>query len=161
MNRLVVLLTCVGVAGLAADVARLPTGVASLATGAAGLAAGAAGSVVPGVAAQEGHPLTGTWSGDWGASATERTHVTLVMNWDGKNVTGTWNPGPDSVPLTSAFLDPTTWTVRLEVEPKVAGGTPARMTLEGRLEDLSSYHRKIVGTWTRGAERGDVRLTRD
>jgi hypothetical protein len=34
--------------------------------------------------AQEGHPLTGTWSGDWGATPTQRTHLTLVMGWDGR-----------------------------------------------------------------------------
>jgi hypothetical protein len=111
--------------------------------------------------AQEGHPLSGTWSGDWGPSATERTHLTLVMNWDGKTVTGTWNPGPDAVPLTSVYLDPTTWTVRIEADPKDGGGTAAHMAIEGRIEDLSSYHRKIAGTWTRGTAKGDFRLTRD
>ena len=111
--------------------------------------------------AQEGHPLTGTWSGDLGSSPTERTHVTIVMNWDGKTVTGTWNPGPQSVALTSVFLDPTNWSVRIEAEPKDAAGKPAHVVIDGRIDDLSYYHRKIIGTWTRGAEKGDVRLTRD
>ena len=44
--------------------------------------------------AQEGHPLTGTWGGDWGPSATQRNHLTFVMNWDGDKVTGTHQPGP-------------------------------------------------------------------
>jgi hypothetical protein len=113
------------------------------------------------VMAQEGHPLSGTWSGDWGPTATDRTHVTLVMNWDGKDVTGTWNPGPDSVPLKSVYLDPTTWTVRIEADPKDATGKPVHLAIEGRLEDLSSYHRRIVGTWTRDTGKGDFRLTRD
>src|ERR1019366_7769238 len=30
--------------------------------------------------AQQGHPLTGTWSGDWGSSPTQRNQVTFVMN---------------------------------------------------------------------------------
>ena len=46
--------------------------------------------------AQEGHPLTGVWYGDWGPNATQRNHLTIQMNWDGKNVTGIVNPGPDS-----------------------------------------------------------------
>ena len=50
--------------------------------------------------AQEGHPLTGTWAGDWGPTITQRTHLTLVMNWDGKNISGTINPGPDHARLT-------------------------------------------------------------
>lgn len=111
--------------------------------------------------AQEGHPLSGTWSGDLGPSATDRTHVTLVMNWDGKEITGTLNPGPDSVPLTSVFLDPTTWSVRIEADPRDASGKAAHLAIEGRIDDLSSYHRKLIGTWTRGTARGDIRLTRD
>ena len=112
-------------------------------------------------AAQEGHPLSGTWSGDWGSTPTDRTHVTVVMNWDGKQVTGTWNPGPDSVPLTAVFLDPTTWTVRIEADPKDAAGKASHVAIEGRIEDLSSYHRRITGTWTRDAAKGDIKLTRD
>ena len=46
--------------------------------------------------AQQGHPLTGTWNGDWGANPSQRTPVTLVMTWDGKDVKGIVNPGPDS-----------------------------------------------------------------
>src|SRR5215468_9183460 len=42
--------------------------------------------------AQFGHPLKGTWSGDWGASKDSRTHVVLEMNWDGKQITGNINP---------------------------------------------------------------------
>ncbi|PYS11864.1 MAG: hypothetical protein DMG17_21825 [Acidobacteria bacterium] len=62
---------------------------------------------------QEGHPLTGTWSGDWGPAATQRNHLTIVMNWDGKNVTGMINPGPDAIPLGSVFLNVTNWTIRI------------------------------------------------
>jgi len=53
------------------------------------------------ITAQEGHPLTGTWAGDWGSSGGARTHITMVMNWDGKAITGLLNPGPDQAPLTS------------------------------------------------------------
>src|SRR5213593_2751204 len=65
----------------------------------AGLAVTAAGL------AQEGHPLTGVWYGDWGPTAAQRNHLTIQMNWDGKNVTGIVNPGPDSFPLKVATLD--------------------------------------------------------
>ena len=51
------------------------------------------------VCAQEGHPLSGTWSGDWGPTAAQRTHLTIVLNWDGKAVTGTINPGPNAVTI--------------------------------------------------------------
>lgn len=107
--------------------------------------------------AQEGHPLTGTWSGDWGPTATERHHLTFVMNWDGENVTGVINPGPDSTEIGSVFLDVTDWTVRIQADAGDAG----RITAEGRLEDIESYHRTITGVWREGGTEGDFRLTRD
>lgn len=102
--------------------------------------------------AQEGHPLTGTWAGDWDSGAAQRTHVTMVMNWDGKAVTGIINPGPDAIPLTSVTVDWGNWTVRIEAKGIAA---------EGRLEDIGSYHRRIVGTWTQGGITGGLRLTRE
>jgi hypothetical protein len=84
----------------------------------------------------------------------------MVMSWDGKNVTGLINPGPDAVPLTSVTVDWATWTVRIEAEGK-GSGKPARISAEGRLEDIGSYHRRIAGAWTQGGTKGDFRLTRD
>jgi hypothetical protein len=105
--------------------------------------------------AQQGHPLTGTWSGDWGPTATERHPLTVVMNWDGKNVSGLINPGPDSVPLTSVFVDVNNWDVRIE-----AGGKE-KISAEGRIGDLGSYHRTLTGSWLQGTVKGDFKLTRD
>lgn len=102
--------------------------------------------------AQEGHPLTGTWAGDWGPSGGQRTHITMVMNWDGKAVTGLINPGPDVIPLTAVSVDWGTWTVRIDAKG---------ITAEGRLEDIGSYHRRIVGTWNQGGTKGDFKLTRE
>jgi hypothetical protein len=110
--------------------------------------------------AQEGHPLTGTWSGDWGPSAAERTHITMVMNWDGKSVTGTINPGPDAIPVDTIGLDVTKWIVRFDANAKNASG-PVRITAEGRLDDIASAHRTISGTWQQGSTKGDFKLTRD
>jgi hypothetical protein len=117
--------------------------------------------IVASALAQEGHPLTGTWSGDWGPSVTQRNHLTLVMSWDGKNVTGTINPGPDAVPLGNVLLDVTNWTVRIEADGKDQSGKAVHISAEGKIDDLSSAHRKLTGTWTQGATRGDFRLTRD
>jgi hypothetical protein len=105
--------------------------------------------------AQQGHPLTGTWTGDWGSNATKRTPITFVMNWDGKNVTGLINPGPDSIPLSSVYLDVNNWTVRIEAKGKEP------ISAEGRLDDIGGYHRTIKGTWRQGSTAGDFRLTRD
>jgi len=112
-------------------------------------------AMIPSGSAQQGHPLTGTWSGDWGASSTKRNQIIFVMNWDGKNVTGLINPGPDAIPIASVFVDPATWTVRIEANGK------EHISAEGKLEDLGSYHRTIKGSWTQGTTKGDFRITRD
>jgi hypothetical protein len=111
--------------------------------------------------AQQGHPLTGTWSGDWGAAGARRTQVTFVMNWDGKKVTGIINPGPDSIPLSNVTLDVTNWNVRLEADSKDAAGKPVHIAAEGKLEDIGSYHRTLKGAWHQGTQNGDFKLTRD
>ena len=113
------------------------------------------------IAAQEGHPLTGTWSGDWGSSPTQRTHLTLVLSWDGKAVTGTINPGPDAVQISSVALDVTNWSVRIEADGKDQTGKPVHISADGKIEDLSSAHRKLTGTWMQGTTKGEFRLTRD
>jgi hypothetical protein len=110
--------------------------------------------------AQEGHPLTGTWSGDWGPGTSQRTHITMVMTWDGKTVSGTINPGPDAVAVPAIALDVTNWTIRFEADAKGASG-PVRISAEGRLDDLASSHRTITGTWRQGTTKGDFKLTRD
>ena len=106
--------------------------------------------------AQQGHPLTGTWSGDWGPSPTQRTQVTFVMNWDGKKVTGIINPGPDAIPLSNVALDVSNWNIRLEADSK-----DGHISAEGKLEDIGSYHRTIKGAWHQGTKTGDFKLTRD
>jgi len=111
--------------------------------------------------AQQGHPLTGTWTGDWGSTTTQRNQVTFVMNWDGKNVTGIMNPGPDSTPLASVVVDVTTWTVRIEADTKDKSGAAVHISDEGKLDDLGSYHRTITGTWRQGTAKGDFKITRD
>ena len=73
--------------------------------------------------AQEGHPLTGTWHGDWGPTPTHRNQVTIVMNWNGKNVTGIINPGPDVIPMKVVTLDSTKWTVHIEADAKDSPAT--------------------------------------
>ncbi len=118
-------------------------------------------SIIVPAMAQQGHPLTGTWIGDWGSASGQRTAITLVMNWDGKNVTGLINPGPDSIPLGSVSVDYGSWTVRIDADTKDAAGKPVHISAEGKLEDLGSYHRTLKGTWQQGAAKGDFRLTRD
>jgi len=41
----------------------------------------------------QGHPLKGVWLGDWGTGKTNRNQVVVEMDWDGKAITGSINPG--------------------------------------------------------------------
>jgi hypothetical protein len=99
--------------------------------------------------AQEGHPLTGTWSGD-----VAQRHVTLALEWDGRNVTGTINPGPNAAKVTGATVDPSTWTIHIDAQGK------ERIAVDGRLADIGSPARTLNGTWTEGSTRSPLTLTR-
>jgi hypothetical protein len=108
--------------------------------------------------AQQGHPLVGSWSGDWGTSATERHRMLLVLDYDGQSISGVINPGRAPIALTSATLDPDTWSVRFEVTPSADNGS-MRYLIEGQLENLGSItERSIVGTWLQGERHGDFRI---
>ena len=112
-------------------------------------------------AAQEGHPLTGTWSGDWGATADKRTRITLVMTWDGKSIAGTINPGPEAMTLGRVTVDYAKWTVRIEADGKDSSGKPVRVLADGKIDALGSWHRTLSGTWTQAGAKGTFKLTRD
>jgi hypothetical protein len=104
------------------------------------------------VSAQFGHPLKGSWSGDWGPNATERSRVLLDLDWDGTRITGTINPGPDAVAIERATVDPSTWSVRLEA--------PGYL-IEGKLDNLGAYARRFSGIWTEDGVRGNFTLFRN
>jgi hypothetical protein len=75
--------------------------------------------VVGAALAQEGHPLKGTWIGDWGPNRTTRNQVFITMDWDGKMITGMINPGTDNIPIRMATLTPPT---PAPAAPRGAGG---------------------------------------
>jgi hypothetical protein len=111
--------------------------------------------------AQFGHPLKGTWSGDWGPTKDKQTHVVIEMNWDGKAITGNINPGPNAAPLQKATLDPATWGVHLEGEGKDATGKMVRYVIDGKLENIGAYQRVLSGTWTQGDVKGTFKVIRN
>jgi hypothetical protein len=112
------------------------------------------------VFAQEGHPLVGTWHGNWGTSAANRSDMTLVMDWDGKVLSGVMNPGFDGLQLQNAKLNPKDWTVHFEVDRKENAGT-VRCMVDGKIDKLGSDRRTLTGTYACGATKGDFKLTRD
>ncbi|HET9216464.1 MAG TPA: hypothetical protein VFR18_05770 [Terriglobia bacterium] len=177
--------------------------------------------VVAGAAlAQEGHPIKGSWLGDYGPNKTTRTPVFLIMDWDGKNITGMINPGTDNIPIKIATLTPPTpapatgrggggggnrgagagggnrgggggaqagaaapaapaappaappvpaapaapvqpdWLVHLEADGKDRSGAAVKIVVDGKIENIGIANRVIVGTWTAGTTKNDLRLVR-
>jgi hypothetical protein len=111
--------------------------------------------------AQFGHPLKGTWSGDWGPTKDNRTRILLELHWDGKAITGTINPGPKAVAINRAELNPDTWGVHIEGEGKDAAGAAVRYVIDGKLENIGAYQRILSGTWTEGGRKGDFKVIRN
>jgi len=116
--------------------------------------------VTPTVVAQEGHPLVGTWQGDWGPAADDRNFLTIIMNWDGKAITGLVNPGPDSSELQAVKLDSSTWSVTIETDLKDDAGQSHHFKAEGKLENIGTQTRALNGTWEDGQGKGTFTLTR-
>jgi hypothetical protein len=113
------------------------------------------------VFAQEGHPMTGTWHGTWGPDAKNRTDVTMVLTWDGKTISGLVNPGPDSVKLKQATLDPSQWAVHFELDMKDKSGTVNHVVVDGKIDDVTLIRRSIIGTWKQGNVEYPFKMTRD
>jgi len=116
--------------------------------------------------AQEGHPLVGSWHGDWGLGAAGRQDLTVVIDYapDGTSVTGIANPGYDHASLQNIQLTipkPTDWNVTFEVELKDKSGRATRYVAAGKLDKIGSDRRTLTGTWISGAAKGDFKLTRD
>jgi hypothetical protein len=107
--------------------------------------------------AQEGHPLTGTWVGDWQPTPSDRRHVTLALEWDGKNVTGTIDPGPNAARIGNVIVDVSTWTIKINAD-RTNGN--ARIVVDGRLAEIGFANRKMSGTWSEGSGTGPVTLAR-
>lgn len=101
--------------------------------------------------AQEGHPLKGSWIGEWKGNAAKGDFVLMVLDWDGSKITGVVNPGTDNMTITEATLNPADWTVHIE-----AGG----YELDGTIKELELPARSIVGTWKGEGKNGALEIVR-
>jgi hypothetical protein len=100
----------------------------------------------PGLA-QEGHPLKGSWIGEWAGNEVHSDFVMIVLDWNGREITGMINPGTDNIEITHAELDPEDWSVRIEADTEDASGRSVDYVIEGKIEDLELPNRYITGTW--------------
>lgn len=101
--------------------------------------------------AQEGHPLKGSWIGEWEGNERNGDFVLVVLDWNGSEITGTINPGTDDIAIEEASLDPEDWSVRLQA---------ADYVIEGNIRDLELPSRSIDGTWRHGDGRGNFQIVR-
>jgi len=109
------------------------------------------------------------------------------MDWDGKNITGAVNPGPNGIPIKIARIDITpgnpnreargkktpaqpgpdkvpTFKAHIEATGKDAKGNPIAIVAEGTIQDIGIPNRWIAGTWTQTSagktEKGDFKIRR-
>ena len=113
--------------------------------------------------AQFGHPLKGQWSGEWGPKD-KPNRLLLNFDWDGKEITGTINPGPNAAVVKTVVFDysnPASWGVKITAEGKDASGQPVLVSVDGKLENIGAYMKHFHGTWTQGGQKGDFAVTRN
>ena len=114
-------------------------------------------------AAQYGHPLKGSWSGDR-TDAGRSIRLLIDLDWDGTDITGVINPGPNAATITKVIVDsatPAAWAVRLEATRTDATGTAQPIVVEGTLRNIGVPGRLFAGTWTEGGASGPFSLKRN
>ena len=125
--------------------------------------------------AQFGHPLKGSWSGEWRQNVTTEHRILLDFKWEGKyginpeggTLSGTLNPGTDSAPLKNLKLTPPTggvanadapWELHFESEIKDDDGKTVKVVVDGFMENIGAYKRFITGTWQQGTMKGPFKV---
>jgi len=101
--------------------------------------------------AQEGHPLKGSWIGEWSGNTALGDFVLIVMDWNGEEVTGMINPGTDNIEIDSVELDTSDWSVVISADD---------YTIEATIENLELPSRAITGSWRSRNGRGDFEIVR-
>ena len=109
------------------------------------------GLLVNTVVAQEGHPLKGSWIGEWSGNVALGNFVLIVMDWDGESVTGMINPGTDNLVINNVELDPSDWSVEIEADG---------YTIEAKIQNLELASRALVGNWSSQNDSGDFEIFR-
>ena len=102
------------------------------------------------VSAQEGHPVKGSWIGEWDGNAMGKS-ILMVMDWDGQKITGVINPGTDDLQISSATLNPDDWTIHIEA---------GKYVIDGKFNRLELPNRSITGTWKGDNDSGNIEIVR-
>lgn len=123
------------------------------------------------VFAQFGHPLKGSWSGEWWLKKGDENRILLDFDWDGKTLKGMLNPGTDNVTVQNLTLQPPPindvskamdpWLLHFEADIKDASGKVVRLVVDGKLQNIGAYARFITGTWAIGGQKAEFRVVRN
>ncbi len=105
--------------------------------------------------APAGEVPSGTWSGDYGPSGDTRESIRVDLEWQGSNLRGTVYAGVRSLPLTKASFNRDSGAIQMEVDAQGNGGQIVHYVVDGKVSGNT-----IMGTWTRGDQRGDFKVSR-
>src|SRR5262245_39757905 len=98
--------------------------------------------------------ISGTWTGDWGPNRYERNQVVAQLKYDGKAVTGTFNPGPNPVTISKGSFNEKTGAIHLEGDGRGRDGGKNHYLIDGKLEKGT-----ITGTWKYDKGNGDFKIS--
>jgi len=99
--------------------------------------------------------ISGTWTGEWGPNTIERSQVVAQLKYDGKFVTGTFNPGPNPATISKGTFNEKTGVIHLEADGRGRGRATNHYVIDGKLEK-----RKITGTWKYDKGEGDFTISK-
>jgi hypothetical protein len=121
--------------------------------------------------AQFGHPLKGSWSGEWWLKKGAENRILFDFDWDGKTLKGMLNPGTDNLAMQNLTLQPPPindvskamdpWLLHFEADMKDASGKVSRVVVDGKLQNIGAYNKFITGTWTVGGQKAEFKVTRN
>jgi len=108
--------------------------------------------------AQEGHPLTGTWSGDRVSNGT-KVRLLLIMDLQpDQQIEGTLIENGARIPL-DITLNPEDWSVSIIAQGQNRAGDEVNYQATGVIENVGTVNqRMIVGTWQDGEVIGEFQV---
>ena len=109
--------------------------------------------------AQEGHPLTGTWSGDRVSNGT-KVRLLLIMDLQpDQKIEGMLIENGARIPL-DITLNPEDWSVSIIAQGQNRAGDAVNYQANGVIENVGTANqRMIVGTWQDGEVVSEFQVT--
>ncbi len=112
------------------------------------------------ISAQHGHPLVGSWSGNWTDAQGQSVRLLILLDFsEDQVISGTIIENTARMAIQSAVLDPSDWSLVIKASRRDGEGQSVDYEVLGKIENLgSARERAIAGTWKRGGESGPFRV---